>query len=47
MSFNIRDIDPEYVRAFGGHYNRIWHTHVSQAEMRAKHDEPGHGGQRS
>lgn len=51
MSFNIRDIDPEYVRLYGGHYNhcpvrvqqgltRQKKGNYSPRFVRAPHDEP-------
>lgn len=35
MSFNIRDIDPDYVKKFGGHYNRC-EPRDRQGQTRAK-----------
>lgn len=54
---NIRDIDPEYVRLNGPHYNRMLPRQqqgINRAKkgayralgFRAAHDEPGKGGGR-
>lgn len=55
---NIRDIDPEYVKLHGGHYNRL-PARIAQGKTRASkgnysprftrapHDEPRKGGPRA